>query len=305
MANLFWKTKTSTRGLVETPFKTEEEFEKTIFSTAELLEDIFLLKRQVRGGGKPGIPDIIGIDTDGNICILELKNTSVSASVIPQVLEYAIWAETNPDSIRSLWLERDNKPEDLEINWENIRVRIIVLAPSIHRATLQFVEKINYPVDLVEVKRWVESDNQIIMVNKLEQDEKRSKVRPARGLPVYDESFYKAERNKISVEHFLRYVREVEELIERKGWPLETKLNRSYCAFKTGFFNAFTIRWIGSKTFAFSFKLPEREAKRFRIPITQYNHQRGRAIYYIDPKITKVKDFAPLIEHCYKKFAGE
>lgn len=98
MANLFWKNKQTTKSLLATPFKSEEEFEKIIFETPEILEDIFLLKRQVRGGNKAGIPDIVGIDNDGNICIVEMKNVTVDASIIPQVLQYAFWAETNPDS---------------------------------------------------------------------------------------------------------------------------------------------------------------------------------------------------------------
>jgi hypothetical protein len=305
MANLFWLTKSTTRSLIETPFKTEEEFERTVFSTPDLLDDIFLLKRQIRGGGKSGIPDIVGVDNDGSVCILELKNTSVNASVIPQVLEYAIWAETNPDSIRSLWLEKDNKPEDIEVNWDNIEVRIIVLAPSIHRATLQFVERINYPVDLVEIKRWVEGDSQLIMVNKLEQDEKRTRVKSSKGLPQYDEAFYKGQRNTTSAGHFMRYTREVEQLIAEKGWALETKYNRDHCAFKVGFFNAFAIKWIGSKTFAFSFKIPLKETKKFKVQFTRYNQQRSRALYYIDPKRTRARDFVPLIEYCYKRFTGE
>jgi len=55
MANLFWKSKEATTRLVETPFRTEEEFERLIFATPEILEDIFLLKRQIRGGTKQGI----------------------------------------------------------------------------------------------------------------------------------------------------------------------------------------------------------------------------------------------------------
>ncbi len=31
MANLFWKTKQSTKSLIATPFKSDEEFEKIIF----------------------------------------------------------------------------------------------------------------------------------------------------------------------------------------------------------------------------------------------------------------------------------
>ena len=39
MANLFWKTKQKTKSLLSTPFKTEEEFEKIIYNTPEILED--------------------------------------------------------------------------------------------------------------------------------------------------------------------------------------------------------------------------------------------------------------------------
>jgi len=122
MANLFWKNKQSTKRLVENPFKSEEEFEKIVFETPEILEDIFLLKRQVRVGNKAGIPDMVGIDKDGNICIVEMKNTTVDASIIPQVLQYAFWAETNPDSIKSLWLECENKPDELSISWDDFEV---------------------------------------------------------------------------------------------------------------------------------------------------------------------------------------
>src|SRR5687768_9551442 len=101
MANLFWKTKTGTKSLLEAPFKTEEDFEKMVFGTPALLEDICLLRRQVRGGAKSGVPDIVGVDRNGSVVILELKNVPVDASVIRQVLDYAIWAETSPDSIKS------------------------------------------------------------------------------------------------------------------------------------------------------------------------------------------------------------
>ena len=44
MANLFWKTKKYTKNLLSKPFKSEEEFERIIFNTQEILEDIFLIK---------------------------------------------------------------------------------------------------------------------------------------------------------------------------------------------------------------------------------------------------------------------
>jgi hypothetical protein len=304
MANLFWKTNGETKSLLSTPFKTEEEFETEVFKTQEILEDIFLIKRQIRGGKKKGIPDIVGIDNDGNVCIIEMKNVGVDASIIPQVLEYAFWAETNPDSIKSLWLECENKPDDLIITWDRFQVRIIIIAPSIFRSTLDIVEKINYPVDLIEVKRWVEGENTIFLVNKLEAEEKPERIRPTTGLQVYDEEFYKKEYNKQSAIEFIKYAKSVEKLIRSKGWDLELKFNKHYCGFKAGFFNAFGINWVGSKTFAFFFKLSEEEAMQVEIPMTRYEKQWKQAVYYIEPNKTKIKDYEPLFEMSYKKLTG-
>lgn len=305
MANLFWKTPKGVSALLATPFKTEDEFEKTIFESSEVLEDIFLLRRQVRGGAKPGIPDIVGIDSDGSICIIEMKNTTVDASIIPQVLQYAFWAERNPDSIKSLWLEKEERPDDLEISWDSLQVRILIIAPSILRSTLDLVNKINYPVDLIEVKRWVEGDNQFMLVNKLEEEEKVSRAKPVSGLLNYDEAFYKSQYNNKSAEHFMRYIREVEKLVQSQGWPLETKFNKFYCGFKAGFFNAFGIKWIGSKTFAFFFKLPKEDAERIIKGMTKYEIPWKEAVYYIDPAKTKVADFKPLFEAAFKRLTGD
>jgi len=304
MANLFWKTKNKTISLLESPFKSEEEFEKTVFGTSELLEEITLIKRQIRGGNKAGIPDIIGIDTDGSICIIELKNKSVDASIIPQVLEYAIWAETNPDSIKSLWLELNEKPEDVEINWENPEVRILIIAPSISRSSLEFVQRINYPVDLIEIKRWIELDNQILMVNKLETEEKGYRIRPVKGLRIYDEDYYKSKRNKTSVVHFFKYISEVEKIIKSKRWNLDTKFNAQYCAFKSGFFIAFRVKWLGTKSFAFVYKIPKKDIKKFKITPTRYDELRKEFIFNIESGKTHTKDFIPLFEYCYKSIGG-
>ncbi len=121
--------------MLATPFKTEDDFERTVFGTSELFENIFSLKRQIRGGNKGGIPDIIGIDSDVNVCIIAMKNCSVDSSIIPQVLRYAFWAENKPNSVKSLWLESDNRPEDMTVSWEGLQVCILIIAPSIMRST--------------------------------------------------------------------------------------------------------------------------------------------------------------------------
>ena len=303
MANLFWKTPQGVNALLATPFKTEDEFEKTVFGTSELLEDIFLLKRQVRGGRKSGIPDIIGIDADGNVCIIEMKNCPVDSSIIPQVLEYAFWAESNPDSIRALWLENKDRPENVTVSWEKLQARILIIAPSILRSTLGLVEKINYPVDLIEVKRWVEGTNEILLVSKLEPEPQPHG--PVHGHMDYDEGFYKGLYNKTSVDSFLKYTREVEALVKKQGWTLETKYNKSYCGFKAGFFNAFGIKWIGSKTFAFFFKLKEKDAKAMGLPMSRYETEWKEAVYFIEPGKTRVAHYKPLFELAYKRLSGD
>jgi hypothetical protein len=305
MANLFWKNKQGTKSLLATPFKSEEEFEKIIFETPEILEDIFLLKRQVRGGNKSGIPDIVGIDNDGNICIVEMKNVTVDASIIPQVLQYAFWAETNPDSIKSLWLECDNKPDDLAISWDSFQVRIVVIAPKILPSTLDIVDKINYPVDLIEANRWIEGDNQLLLIRKLEPEEKKIRLRPVSGLQNYDAAFYESEYNKESAKSFMRYIKEVEAIVKENDWALETKFNKHYCGFKAGSFNAFGIKWVGSKTFAFFFKLSEKEADSYKVPMTKYQGMWKEAVFYIDPQKTKTRDFSELFEKAYNKLTGE
>jgi len=305
MPNLFWKTAKGTKGLLAKPFKTEEEFEEMVFKTSELLEDIFLLKRQIRGGTKSGIPDIIGIDRDGNVCVIEMKNKPVDSRIIPQVLQYAFWAERNPDSIRSLWLECENRPDDITVSWDKLQVRILIIAPAILRSTLDLVDKINYDVDLIEVTRWVEGDNDFLLVNTLELEPTKPPG-GVHGRPVYDEAFYKSQRNHKSVEEFLKYCRELTAFVKRKGWNLQPRFTSSSCGFKAGFFNAFSIQWIGTKTFAFYVNLSEKDARQFKITMTRYQKwgKEGSAVYFIEPGERRVADFGPLFEAAYVKLSG-
>jgi hypothetical protein len=304
MSNLLLKTKKGTKTLASTPFKSEDEFEKIIFETPEILEDIFLIRRQIRGGGKTGIPDIIGIDNDGNICIIEMKNVDVDSTIIPQVLEYAFWAEKNPDSIKSLWLESKSRPEDLTVSWEKNEVRIIIIAPKIYSSALDLVNKINYSVDLIEINRWIEGENQLLLVEKLEPEKGINKISPVRGLGNYDEAFYKTERNPVSVKEFMKYTQNLNKFVKANKWALEMKYNKHYCGYKSGFFNAFGIKWVGSKSFALFIKLTEQEAKKYKVIMTKYESHWKEAVYYIEPGKTNLEDFVTILEYAYKKLTG-
>lgn len=83
-----------------------------------------------------------------------IKNKEVDVDILPQVLGYAMWAETNPDSIKALWLECKNQPEDIQIDWDTIEIRCIIAAPSFNPNILPMAAKIGYAIDLVQVKRF-------------------------------------------------------------------------------------------------------------------------------------------------------
>lgn len=262
MYNLFLKNKQNKLILaVEKPFQTEAEFEKYLMDTREIFSDIFILKRQVNAG--KDIPDMIGIDRDNNIVIIENKNVVVTEDILPQILRYAIWAETNPDSIKAMWLETENRPEDIEIEWDNVDVRVIVLAPSIKLSVPRLLKKINYNVELVEVRRFLIGDEEGILLNKLEE-EPEIKPRPVRGLEIYDKDFYKTYRNSRSVDVFFEAADEIDKIVKRHGWSLEKKFNKYYMSFKFGFLNVFGIYWAGSKSFGLFFKVSPNEYKQIQ-----------------------------------------
>ena len=304
MENLFLKGNDGTRILLSEEFKTESAFEELIFNTPELFEDIFLIKRQIKGGNKSGIPDIVGVDTNGDVCIVEMKNVTVDESIIPQVLSYAIWAENNPDSIKALWLESKNKPEDLSINWDDYQVRILIIAPSIFKSTLDFVNKINYDVDLIEVKMWKDNQNKILYVHFLE-DELKRKPKPVTGLETYDDNYYLTHYNQTSAEAFLKYTKEIDFFVKSKGWPLDLRYNKYYSGFKAGNLNVFGILWGGSKKIQIFARISKEKAKNFTIQFSEYNDSWKQAFYVLEPGKSEIKEYFALLEQIYKAFIGK
>ncbi|MEK6615895.1 MAG: hypothetical protein AABZ32_07270 [Bacteroidota bacterium] len=296
MANLFWTQKgKKTLNLVSTPFKSEQEFEEFIFEHEEILQDIFIIKRQVRGGKKPGIPDMIGIDSDGNVCIIEMKNAAVDEKIFSQILAYAIWATKNPDSLKNLWYELDDKP-DVEFTGVNYEVRILVIAPDIDPDTLSFLSSIQYKVDFIEIKRWSNKKDSFLLVNYLEQKEDK-KTQTVRGIEVYDKAFYDRYRNKKSVIDFFDFIKEIEKLLKSEGIKLEKKFNKHYCGFKYGFFNVFSISWTGTKSFGFRVRMKENDLKKFILRGIEMNYDRGQGTYKITQGETHAKKFLPIIRY--------
>lgn len=292
----------------EESFISEQNLEDYICNNPEILGDIYIIKRQVRLNSGADIPDIIGVDNDGNIVLIEIKNKTIDEQIISQVLRYAIWADTNPDSIKSLWLECQDRPDELEIDWANNEVRILIIGPQIKSNVSTYAGKIEYDVELLEVKLLRQPDREYVLVNRIEPEKSSiTSKKPTSGRMDYDEAFYKSERNHKSVDFFYKVVKDCEEVIKNKNWGLETRFNKYYCGFKYGNPLVFSVRWLGSKSLALAFKLSKEDAEKLQGQETMHNYDGGwkEANYKLDPDTFKVDNYIPLMEGSYKKITGK
>ncbi len=307
MPNLFWRSADGrTTNLAERPFTSEDEFERYVYDVREILSEIFILSRQVRTPSRKDVPDIVGVDEESNVVIIEFKNRAIDEEIIPQVLRYAIWAETNPDSIRALWLEAEDVPDDVSIDWDNLTVRIIIMAPAIPVAVLRLVNKINYEVDLLEVQRFAVDEDEFILVNKREPEAPTTR-RITKGTPVYDKEFYKQHRNNQSVDMFFAVSERIDRFLSDRSWPLEKKFNKGYIGYKHGFYNVFGLSWLGSKSFALFFKVPREVAEQHQPSDWEphrYEDEWKQVLYRVDKVDAPLDALGPLFEAAYNNIVG-
>ena len=307
MPNLFWRKPTGeVLNVVESPFHTEEQLETYLHTTRELLSDVFILKRQVHTAHREGIPDIVALDKEGSVIIIELKNQPVVEDVISQVLQYAIWAETNPDSIRALWLGLEEKPDDIDIPWDRLSVRVLIIAPAVSSRVIRLANKINYPVQFLQIKRFSIDKDEFILTDQLEP-EPDVKRRPTTGQEVYDEDYYLRNYNRASVPGFFEMISIVDQVVEEKGWNLDKKMNKGHVSYKYGFPIVFGAAWLGKKSFCMFFKIPKTEAESIVVPgvaFHRYDDAWKQVLYKVENPAKDVKVLLPLFEAAVRHITG-
>jgi len=308
MLNLYWKSREQTRSLVEKPFKSEAELERYIFDNQEILGgDIYIIHRQIRTGARRGIPDMLGVDQDSRVCILELKNGEADEDILPQALGYAIWAETNPDSIKAIWLESKEKPEGIEVDWDNLDIRIILVAPSFKSTVPRMAGKIGYPVDLVRVRRYCFEEEEFLAVEVLEDTSQR-KVSTTKVMEGWDWEFYESEHGKEATAQFRSVVEAVAALVAEQGWELPYNLNKYYTGFKLGNRVVFSVAWGGTYAWNLRFKLPEDLAKGFKGQLWEfqrYDSSFHEAVFRpLKPDSPDIVELKPLFIEAYQYISG-
>lgn len=308
MANLILiKNKNETVNMNEIEIHPEEAIERIIFETKNILPDVFLLKRQLQISRDNRI-DLIGLDKENNILIIEIKDELVDESVIPQVLNYAIWVETHPDAIKSIWLEQKNLSEDFSFDWEKqFNIKIVIVGPSFKPSVQKSVNKINYPIDLIEFKKFTDEIQDYIFLNLL-ITEKEKTLKPVSTTREYTEEFYKKHRNPKSAEQFWSLAGRIEKYIKEKGWNLQRSNTTFYISFKYGFPIVFGIMFLGSRSFGLFFKVSRKTAEKIKISgyeLHRYEDQWNQALYKVESADINLKKFEPLFEASYRNIVGK
>lgn len=308
MVNLYWKNKDQIKDVEQKPFINESEFEKYIYSNQSILGgDIYIIHRQIRTGAKEGIPDMLGVDQDSRICMIEIKNEEAVESILPQALQYAIWAETNPDSIKALWLESKEKPEGITIDWDNIDIRIILIAPSFKQNVLKMSKKIGYPVQLFQIKRYSIDEDEFISVEVLEEEEK--KIISTKATEDWSWDYYEKEHGKDSTTQFKCLVELIDSYVKKQKWILPYNINKYYTGFKSGNRVIFSVGWGSTYLWHIKFKISEKIAKEYKgqnWEFQRYDNSFNEAIFkYKGSSELSIDELDKLFKLAYEGSSGK
>ncbi|HPX95832.1 MAG TPA: hypothetical protein PLA02_09670 [Brevefilum fermentans] len=271
------------------------------------MDDVIILYRQIRTGSKQDIPDMLGVDQDANVCIIEMKNNEVSEDILPQVLGYAMWAETNPDSIKAIWLESKNKPDDIQIDWDSIQVRVIVIAPSFKSNVLKMTSKIGYPVDLVQIQRFIFETDEFVLVETIEDSFSR-KPGVTTTLQDWTWEYYYENHSKEATDQFKKTVEALDAFAKEKGWNLPYNLNKYYTGFKFTNKVVFDVCWSGIITWDLRIKIPEEIAANFigeKWNYQRYDSQFKQAYFRTKSgKFEELREMDDFLVLAYKRISG-
>ncbi len=312
MKNLYWKRRGETLTLEPKPFNSETEFEQYIFNNQDILEDINIIHRQIRTGAKQGIPDMIGIDQNSRICIIEVKNVEATEGILPQALGYAVWAETNPDSLRAIWLESKSKQENYDndwdkVDWDNIEIRVILVAPSFRTTVLSMAAKLGYPVDLIQVNRYSHEKEEFIQVEVLEKQPTRPTT--TKVLEEWSWESYEKEHGKEATLQFKKMVGEIASFIKKNKWNLPYNLNKYYTGFKSGNKVVFSVHWASTHNWDVKLKISENIAKAFKgknWEYQRYDNNFNEALFRLKyPNMPIVGELGAYLMKAYENVFGK
>lgn len=221
--------------LKKVDFKNEKEIENILEENPSIVSSSIIIARQgqLDFAGSKHIPDLIGVDEEGRIQVIELKNNQVSLDILPQVLRYQSSAKEYPSDIRLLWERFNDRPKGLELDTK-LSPEIIIAAPSISRELKDTVTSMSMEFRLVEISKFKKEENIIVVSRQIEQREMERKS-PSKG---YEKGWAAFKNRKGASEEeieLMKYIaNELTDFFEDKGWNIEMNFKQNYIAFQYG-----------------------------------------------------------------------
>lgn len=240
----------------ECPF-TDEPYDMQSFvkKNSNILGDVFIFGEQEQGGGRL---DLLGIDKDGRVLIIELKNECVGASILGQVLQYKLFWKGSPDRLANLWGQAEDKPQDVQIDTENVEPKIIIVAPEFDQSLPKIAAMENLDIDFIQISRYLHGDETFVVVNQIETQEPKGRPAIAARPPEYNWAWYAeqfADNQQIIIGGSL--FKQIIELCQERAWSIKPKFNKWYIAFKHGFYNCFILEFRHRGKVAIGLKFPD------------------------------------------------
>ena len=246
----------SVEAVGEAPFLDEvSDLEMFLKSNPGILgEQVKIFAEQIDTG--LGRMDLLAMDKSlgqGKLLLIELKNKPADVEVLLQVLRYASWVSTSPDSIKLL-LEK----EKMDAGSADLKPMIVIVAPEIVEELVELSQYITaFEFSFLEVKRFRLGSEFLVVVNsKLAAPEKVTQV------SVQEEwDWERYERDlKVSPDRVAlakSLVSHIQEICAGKGWSLQFRFRKGYTPFQmAGGWNVIGTENRWSKGWCVWFKLP-------------------------------------------------
>jgi len=246
----------SVEAVSEAPFVDEvTDLEAFVKNNPGILgEQVRIFAEQIDTGF--GRMDLLAMDQSlehGKLLLIELKNKPADINVLLQVLRYASWVSTSPDSIKLL-LEKSK----LDTEKADLKPRIVIIAPDIEDELVELSQYIKaFEFSFLQVRRFRLGSEFLVVVE--------SKVVSAgEGTPVgvqeeWDWERYehnlKIPRSRLDLAKWL--VSRIQDFCADKGWPLELRFRKGYTPFQmAGGWNVIGTESRWAKGWSIWFKLP-------------------------------------------------
>ena len=200
--------------------------------------------------------DLLAMDQsleEEKLLLIELKNKPADTNVLLQVLRYASWVSTSPDSIKLL-LEKSG----LHAENADLKPKIVIVAPDIEDEPIELSQYIAaFEFSFLQVKRFrLGSEFLAVVESKAVAPEKRT---PVSVQEEWDWERYerdlKIPKARLDLAKWL--VSEIQNVCGEKGWSLEFRFRKGYTPFQMpGGWNVIGTENRWAKGWCVWFKLP-------------------------------------------------